>query len=107
MSLCKTCFHGDWARDIPMRLSEKDVCKACVFLDAEQTRASNWKPISQTNADRIRAMSDEELAEKMHCPYIEDVYGECKFGWHTPTQTCFECKLEWLKQPVKDGDNDG
>ena len=61
-----------------------------------------------TNADRIRAMSDEELAASclLPCPYIEDPYGECKFGWHTPEQTCAECILEWLKQPAKDGEDE-
>lgn len=65
------------------------------------------EPFVQTNADRIRAMSDEELAASclFPCPYISDPYDECKFGWHTPEQTCAECILEWLKQPVKDGDN--
>ena len=58
----------------------------------------------QTNADRIRAMIDEDMAAKMYCPYMKDIYDECKFGWHTPTQSCFECKLEWLRQPAKDGE---
>lgn len=53
---------------------------------------------SQTNADRIRAMSDEELAKKIPCPYIKDEYDECKFGWHERTQTCEECALEWLRK---------
>ena len=57
-----------------------------------------------TNADRIRAMSDEELAASpliIPCFYDDDGYGECKFGWHNRTQTCEECKLEWLKQPAE------
>jgi hypothetical protein len=55
----------------------------------------------QTNADRIRAMSDEELmlflATKPLCPRIK---GECPCD-------CTICWNRWLKQPVKDGDNDG
>lgn len=54
-----------------------------------------------TNADRIRAMSDEELAEFVQygsCPYIEE---ECT------TKGCVKCILDWLKQPVKDGEEDG
>ena len=59
----------------------------------------------QTKADRIRAMSDEELAAShliIPCFYDDDGYGECKFGWHERKQTCEECKLEWLKQPAED-----
>ena len=40
-----------------------------------------------TNADRIRAMSDEELAE-----FLEGDYGNMAVGW----------ALEWLKQPAED-----
>ena len=62
-----------------------------------------------TNADRIRAMSDEELARHLHC-----------IGWdcHLCTEherldnqpllrdqrcdeNCFEHCLEWLKQPAE------
>ena len=61
----------------------------------------------QTNADRIRAMSDEELAEYIHavslgwkewCDYHCE--NECDDG-------CDNCILDWLKQPVKDGEDDG
>lgn len=58
-----------------------------------------------TNADRIRAMSDEEIAASeflLPCPYIKDMYDECKFGWHDREQSCEECKLEWLKRPAEE-----
>ena len=61
--------------------------------------------IPMTNADRIRAMSDEELAASpliIPCFYDDDGYGECKFGWHNRTQSCEECRLEWLKQPAEE-----
>lgn len=57
-----------------------------------------------TNADRIRAMTDEELAAShliIPCFYDDDGYGECKYGWHDRKQTCEECKLEWLQQPAE------
>ena len=47
----------------------------------------------QTNADRIRSMSDEELAE---CLYEIGYAG----GWFTPEGT-----LKWLQQPAEDVDN--
>ena len=63
----------------------------------------------QTNADRIRAMSDEELARHLHCigwdchlcaehrrldnePLLRDQ--RCD-------ENCFEHCLEWLKQPAE------
>ena len=49
-----------------------------------------------TNADRIRAMSDEELARKLKgggCPAIDHIRcGELN---------CIECWLEWLQQPAE------
>ena len=53
----------------------------------------------QTNADRIRNMSDEELAEFMSCPYMKDMYDECVHGWHD--YDCSKCKLEWLQSEAE------
>ena len=58
----------------------------------------NAKP--QTNADRIRAMSDEELAKFIPdwsytnaCKCDEQPYVDCN-------NECEKCVLEWLKQPA-------
>lgn len=58
---------------------------------------------SLTNADRIRAMSDEELAE-----FINDVWDRLLFGNDLPgmcdvcytdtIQNCKKCWLDWLKE---------
>ena len=56
-----------------------------------------YVPPCQSNADRIRAMSDEELGEwiaHIHCPH----YGEDDY----PCDSCAECWTEWMKQEVKD-----
>lgn len=49
---------------------------------------------SSTNADRIRAMSDEELSDV--------VYGPCQIkghgGCNEPDKGCRECTLDWLRQ---------
>ena len=46
-----------------------------------------------TNADRIRAMTDEELADwHASCPYIDK---ECTM------KGCVKCVLEWLQQPAE------
>lgn len=44
--------------------------------------------VGKTNADYIRNMSDEELAELIPCPY-----GGCDDDY----RSCIDCKLDWLK----------
>jgi hypothetical protein len=49
-----------------------------------------------TNGDRIRAMTDKELAETIMCPR--------KLGLmmvFCPTANCKKCTLKWLKQPYE------
>lgn len=48
----------------------------------------------QTNADRIRNMTDEELVDVIHCPLAE-VEG-CISG-----KSCALCILRWLRSPVE------
>ena len=50
----------------------------------------------KTNADRIRAMSDEELAYWIMCPYDSPF---CDGTEHN----CIECTKEWLQQPIEEG----
>ena len=45
-----------------------------------------------TNADRIRSMSDEELAEWISCNCTGDGYGNSAEDW-----------LDWLRQEVDNG----
>lgn len=68
-------------------LGGKDSVDATAFAYAEKKN-----PI--TNADRIRAMSDEELAEWIEtiadcdmCPMRKNCHGSCRLKW-----------LGWLKQ---------
>ena len=49
----------------------------------------------KTNADRIRAMSDEELAYWVMCPYDEPL---C--GGEPASGDCMKCCLQWLQQPA-------
>lgn len=51
-----------------------------------------------TNGDRIRALSDEELAKEFNrhfrCPPMQPR--------HCPDMPCYGCWLDWLKQPVEE-----
>lgn len=62
----------------------------------------------QTNADQIRAMSDEELATVL---YDCDSLGYCssppecgdllETSEGIPKEKCIDCVLAWLRQPTK------
>lgn len=65
-----------------------------------------------THAERIRAMSDEELAEQLHLfnglderiHYCQNL-PECDTLLSTddgiPDEKCIGCLLKWLKQPAE------
>lgn len=59
--------------------------------------------LERTNADRIRAMSDEELARFIPNWSYTDA---CKCGEHYVgcNNECEKCVAEWLKQPAEEGD---
>lgn len=50
-----------------------------------------------TNADKIRAMTDEELAYIVMCQEVQ-----CPDGLTGEEANCFRCTLDWLKQEVSD-----
>lgn len=54
----------------------------------------------QTNADRIRAMSDEELATNMMCPN-ENGLAEIECDKNDNCK-CYECLLKWLQSEVEE-----
>lgn len=50
-----------------------------------------------TNADRIRAMSDEELAN-----LLTDFSNNAGWASETGRQICYEQNQQWLQQPAKE-----
>ena len=68
--------------------------KTVEFVKAEPPTAKAAPPT--TNADRIRAMSDEELAAIVMCPYD---------GCNRSDGKCYECSLEWLQSPAGGDDH--
>lgn len=56
-----------------------------------------------TNADRIRAMSDEELVE-----FIKNIKVRAALCKAVKNNDAFEelCSAEWLQQPVEENDHD-
>lgn len=52
-----------------------------------------------TNAGRIRAMSDEELAVFIHEPFCDKrTHEECTISY---CGVCNQCALDWLQQPTE------
>ena len=90
MATCKQCREFEKCKDDAFingaKFDPNESVKYCTGFD----------PI--TNSDRIRAMSDEELANIMAgTPICKERYMDCiKDGLD-----CEACLLEWLKQPTK------
>lgn len=89
---------------------DNDKCRerGCEFFNGEGGRRIDIK----TNADRIRAMSDEELAVEIYrgissdsCDYCKHGNGYCD-GTPCDGKEDVEIIIDWLKQPVKDGDDE-
>ena len=53
-----------------------------------------------TNADRIRAMSDEELNDLFNEIYNAGVEDAVSYEWGQRTNS-FEWTMEWLQQPAE------
>lgn len=81
-------------------------CKAdCAEKGTDHEKKSCLGYVPMTNADRIRSMTGEELAEFLavktdcvNCP-CRDGYDECD----TADGTCQKQWLDWLKEEVEDG----
>ena len=75
---------------------------SCIGYDA----CLVYKPKSQTNAERIRAMSDEELAVEL-IAYRDDWDDyETHVGCFDKWEDALKAEVDWLKQPVKDGEGE-
>ena len=82
-------------------------CRKCQRFSAcyfDNDDCIGFVPKTLTNADRIRAMTDEELAEWMDCDY-SGLSPWCRLQDECPhlgeeEVRCYDCMLEWLKKEV-------
>ena len=91
------CFNIKCGRCIGKTLcgEPEDTALVCVDRDI-------GKPM--TNADRIRAMSDKELAELMRSMMDCDSCGNMfSFKCDGSYEHCSSVCLKWLQQPAEDG----
>ena len=107
---CSVCGRCDWDCTESENFNFCPNCGAKMDGDgdvrSETTYTNNDMvvvvPMVKTNADRLRAMSDEELCDAF-----------CEYGYCPPEQMetslpcyiygCTRCWLDWLKQEVDNG----
>ena len=78
-----------------MELCSKCADKSCTGYDSRITECEDFRP--ETNADKIRSMTDEELADFMTDDFCELL---CKL----PTVCDGQCNLkllQWLKKEAE------
>ena len=75
---------------------ETDNREYYLLMQETARRRVDGKPV--TNADRIRAMSDEELNDLFNEIYNAGVEDAVSYEWGQRTNS-FEWTMEWLQQP--------
>ena len=76
-------------------------CKvACMYCTL--TQEMNCKHNKKTNADRIRAMSDDELADFIYRCEMSDIdYARTFCDLCNGQYECGQCRLDWLRKPME------
>lgn len=77
------------------KFSDENTTSYCVMGPCPEQKLSN--------ADRIRAMTDEELAEWLTCPICK--YASCKKTCPVILPNADPCEMQilgWLQQPAED-----
>jgi hypothetical protein len=96
--ICKECANYDHKN-----LKHTKACGNCVtehYEDGTESDPSNWRALPQTNADRIRVMSDEKLYDLFREIYNAGCDDATAWEWGT-RQNTFIWDEEWLKQPAE------
>ena len=99
MATCKDCLHYDVCKSYGVIMHNSLKLKMTDEVESKCPYKLFKSRTIKTNADRIRAMSDEELANIMAgTPICKERYMDCiKDG-----RDCEPCLLEWLKQPAEE-----
>lgn len=102
------CIYPEKLKEISGLFLEK--CQEVNRLKADLEKQKNRSSRKQTNADRIREMSDEELIKIIMCPY--DISGipvnmmPCVRNGNIqeliPPEECNKCMMEWLQSEVEE-----
>ena len=102
---CRNCKHLGWAEEEPGKMFFGWCHKVLDSPDPDIERLCRGFE-RRTNADRIRAMSDEELSEFISRIEIGDfgqqVYGKTFCDMCKGQYECDDCRLWWLQQPAEE-----
>ena len=101
-------FNRPYVRDITK------ICECACSMNCDKNATElrpDRNPDIITNADRIRSMSDEDLANEMRKRSISTIcdivcQGECKAIAtlnKTSNEVCKEIIMKWLQQPAEVG----
>lgn len=103
---CGNCANYD--RD---KSAHTEACSTCIsgLEHGEPFGPTNWKSLPMTNADRIRVMSDEELAAWLNsfgggyfCLNKPECLALVDSDQDIPDEHCKACVMGWFQQPVKE-----
>ena len=72
----------------------------CPNCGADMTEGTGDDTKVLTNADRIRAMTDDELNDLFHDIYDSGAYDAVSYGCGHQTNS-FEWTMDWLQQPAE------
>lgn len=101
------------ARQLALKTRVCPMCEDCPDGCPVETPKDSRNIV--TNADRIRSMNDEELAEYIfglgngpencdgHCAYQDDCNAE-GFNYNTCIKACIKGVTDWLKQSAKEAE---
>lgn len=92
MNTCETCRYY-------MASPLQEPCESCYWDGVIGHDPPNWK--GPTNADRIRAMTDEELAEFLwnrDIDIIEKASKATGFTFTVDRKQCLKNVLDWLRE---------
>ena len=92
LEICKKCWGTGHVNGGDENSTWSKTCEDCHGI--------GFVRVPITNADRIRAMSDEELAEELHAIML-GWNGWCDYHCENRGDDgCDKCILKWLKQPA-------
>ena len=83
---CLSCAKADW----------------CEQADRVEDYCINHEERPMTNADRIRAMTDEELADWLYMWAGGAPSCDRELQEKPDTKSCRDCWLDWLKSPAEE-----
>ena len=81
-------------------MKQRMICAAVLLVLLLTGCGPRYEHPYPLNADRIRAMSDEELATNMMCPN-ENGLAEIECD-KNDNCNCYECLLKWLQSEVEE-----